>query len=195
MSDACVILAAGRGERLGGVAKALLRHRGRSFLEAISASCRAAGAEEIVVVVAEPHRDETVAEAERLALPWVDNPTPEEGMASSVSVGFDHARRHMDAELCWLWPVDTPGPSAALLQRLREQGERGRVVVPEHRGRGGHPILVGRELWAELASCRDLAQGARTVLRRDPARVRRVPVEEPLVLADVDRPADMEALR
>ncbi len=60
-----VILAAGAGMRLGGVAKALLAGRdGRSFLASIAAPARAVGAIELVVVVGPPY-EELVARRRR----------------------------------------------------------------------------------------------------------------------------------
>jgi CTP:molybdopterin cytidylyltransferase MocA len=52
-------------------------------------------------------------------------------------------------------------------------------------------VVLKRSLFPELSED-DLPEGVRTVLRRDPARVREVPVEDPGVLLDLDTP---EAVR
>src|SRR5262245_58361140 len=83
-----VILAAGAGTRLGGVAKALLAIGGRTFLARIVAAAREVGTEDIVVVVASPHGDAVAAAARELGARVVVNPLPERGMASSVAGGF-----------------------------------------------------------------------------------------------------------
>jgi len=54
VSDA-VIIAAGAGRRLGGVAKALLQTGTTSYLGRIVEIARASGAETIIVVVGPPH--------------------------------------------------------------------------------------------------------------------------------------------
>lgn len=194
MKSACVILAAGRGSRLGGRNKALLVTQAQSFLERIASSCRAAGTREFVVVVAAPHKDETACEAERLGLAWIENPQPERGMASSVAGGFAHAIKSFQSSHAWLWPVDTPGVELATLQALIRRAHEAAIIIPTHQERGGHPALIARALWPELAACVDAPEGARSVFRRDPSRVLRLPVHDTLICADVDVPQDLERL-
>jgi CTP:molybdopterin cytidylyltransferase MocA len=194
MSDACVILAAGRGQRMAGRNKALLPLGGQTFLQTIAGACEAASIEEVVVVVAAPHLEETRAASERLGLRWVCNERPEDGMASSVARGFAFALEHFIADHCWLWPVDVPAVGTELLARLSAEGHSSSVVIPTHADRGGHPVLVGRALWSELTECQDAAEGARSVFRRDPERVIRVPVQSSGVGLDVDHPEDLARL-
>lgn len=194
MNSACVILAAGRGSRLGGRNKALLQTHGQSFLERIASSCRACGVNEFVVIAASPHKEETAREAERLGLVWLENLEPERGMASSVTEGFAHASRAFESSHAWLWPVDTPGVEIATLQNLTRRAREAAVVIPTYAGRGGHPALIAREIWTELAACVFAPEGARSVFRSDPSRVLRVPVLDALVCVDVDVPRDLERL-
>jgi CTP:molybdopterin cytidylyltransferase MocA len=198
---AAVILAAGAGRRLGGVAKALLPHPAGSYLAAIAATARAAGCVDAVVVVGAPFSDPVAAHARRLGLRVRVNPAPERGMASSVALGFA-AIAGGPAAAAWLWPVDHPAVTAATLRRLIEAlgevlggapGAGGvEVARPCHRGRGGHPPLIARAVWPALAACADRADGARGVLRA--ARVVAVEVDDPGVIHDVDTPADREAI-
>lgn len=187
-----VILAAGAGRRLGGVAKALLRREdGQTFLAAIIASGRQAGVVGAIVVVAEPHRTEVVAEAERLGVPWVCNPHPERGMGSSVAMGFAEAiSRHGGESAALLWPVDHPFVGASTLARLRAALGASAAVVPTVDGRGGHPVAVARRLWEPLSQCAALPRGAQTVLREHHSEIVRVEVGDRQVVRDVDVPAD-----
>jgi CTP:molybdopterin cytidylyltransferase MocA len=186
-----VVLAAGRGDRLGGVAKALLSIDGESFLARVAGTLAAAGGGELLVVVGPPHGDRVRAEAARLGLAVVENPAPERGMGSSVATGFAAlAGRAGTAAL--LWPVDVARVAAASVAAVVTAAAADRIVVPTWQGRGGHPAAFGRALWSELAACDALPQGARSILHRDPARVTRLPVDDPGVLADVDLPADLE---
>ncbi len=194
MSTACIILAAGRGSRMGERNKAILRRGSESFLECIARTCRAANVEEICVVVAEPHGEATRQEAQRLGLRCLENPAPERGMASSIALAFAHALSDFHASHCWLWPVDTPAVSPASVRTLLARADEAAIVIPCFAGRGGHPSLMARAVWAELAACGDLAEGARSVLRRDPARVLRVEMQDAAVVQDVDEPIDLEIL-
>jgi CTP:molybdopterin cytidylyltransferase MocA len=178
-----VILAAGAGSRLGGVAKALLVHQGRTFLEHIarlvSGPC--------VVVVAEPFRDEVTRHARSLELVVVDNPAPERGMASSVALGFT-AAQGFAVDAAYLWPVDHPFVQPSTLVQLEATPGLAR---PTYRGRGGHPPRIPRALWGRFATCDQTDGGARAVMAT--LDVTDVPVDDPGVVRDVDTPADREA--
>jgi molybdenum cofactor cytidylyltransferase len=184
---AAVIVAAGEGARLGGVAKALLPYRGHSYLATIAATARGVGLVDAVVVVAEPFGRDVAAHARQLGLRVRVNPAPDRGMASSVALGFA-AIANGPAAAAWLWPVDHPAVDGATLRRLLEALGDAEVAQPRH---GGHPPLVARALWPRLAACGSDPDGARGVLRA--ARLVAVEVEDPGVVYDVDTPADLEA--
>ena len=187
---AAVIVAAGAGSRLGGVAKALLPYRGKTYLETIAATGRAVGLVDAVVIAGEPFRQEGAAHARLLGLRVRINAAPERGMASSVALGFA-AIANGPAVAAWLWPVDHPAVTAATLHQLVAALGDADVAQPRHAGRGGHPPLIRRALWPQLAASGDLPDGARGVLRA--ARVVTVDVDDPGVVRDVDTPADLEA--
>ncbi len=188
MKEACIVLAAGQGSRYGGQNKALLLWQSETFLARIVQTCRELSIGEILVVVAEPHRETTEACARLLQVNTVVNPNPEEGMASSVSVGFQYALRTFLADAAWLWPVDSPAASSRSLAPLQEQSAA--IAIPVYGNRGGHPMRVERSVWPELAECRHEVEGARTVIRRDPSRVARIPVDDSRICQDIDSPED-----
>ncbi len=192
MKEACVILAAGQGSRLGGVNKALLPWRGQSFLAQIVATCVSQDISEIVVVIAAPHKDTTLAHARELGVHSVCNQHPEEGMASSVSVGFQYAIENFEAEAAWLWPVDSPGMHTDTMGTVRKKGAGSILVIPCVESRGGHPSRAAREAWPALASCRHLPMGARSVFRGGQFSVARVEVEDSRICHDVDTQRDLE---
>jgi CTP:molybdopterin cytidylyltransferase MocA len=188
---AAVILTAGAGRRLGGVAKALLRTTdGRTFLAKIVATARDVGVVDAVVVVGPPHGEVVSALARELGCRVVVNPAPERGMASSVAVGFA-ALGGSKATAAWLWPVDHPHVSVATLELLIAAIDTHAGSRPMWGGRGGHPPLVARSLWPQLASCGDVDGGARAILAN--ADVVAVPVGDRGVVRDIDTPADLEA--
>ena len=204
---AAVIVAAGAGRRLGGVAKALLPYRGESYLATIAATARTVGLVDAVVVVGEPFGEDVAAHARQLGLRVRVNPAPDRGMASSVALGFA-AIANGPASAAWLWPVDHPAVSEATLRRLVKalvgeggsggsEGSEGSpfsisVAQPRYRGHGGHPPLIGRALWPVLAACGSAPDGARGVLRAAPLIA--VEVDDPGVVRDVDTPADLEVI-
>src|SRR5262249_50640782 len=145
-----VILAAGAGTRLGGVAKALLRTRaGTTFLEQIATTAGGDG----VVVVGPPFGAEVAAHARELRPGVVENPHPERGMASSIALGFAAL---YPGDAAWLWPVDHPDVTADTLAKLVAALGTHAAARPVVNGRGGHPPLVASALWPKLAACAEL---------------------------------------
>lgn len=180
-----VVLAAGAGARLGGVAKALLPIADQRFLDRVLATAGAVGVApaDAIVVVGAPFAAEVAAAAAAGGATVVINPAPARGMASSVALGFAALPATIDA--AFLWPVDHPWVTAATLRALIARGGG----VPVYRGRGGHPPLVERALFAGLAAAASHPDGARGVLR---GRLAAVAVDDPGVTRDVDLPADLE---
>ena len=192
MTLGAVILAAGAGMRLGGVAKALLRTAsGTTFLEQILATARTAGLETAIVVVAAPFGAEVAAHAQGLGLRVAWNPHPERGMASSIALGFAALERSV-CDAAWLWPVDHPDVSPATLALLVASMGQHEVARPRVGGRGGHPPLVARALWARLADCADLEYGARDVFTA--ADVLEVAVTDEGCVRDVDTAVELPAV-
>ena len=66
------------------------------------------------------------------------------------------------------------------------------IAYAQHRGRRGHPVGFGAELYSELVKLSG-DEGARRLIARYPAHG--VEVDDPGVLIDVDTEADLEQLR
>jgi molybdenum cofactor cytidylyltransferase len=196
MEAVAVILAAGAGTRMGGKAKAsLLLPDGRTFLAAAVASACAGGCRRVVVVVGRPHGQETRAAALAAgASEIIENPNPDRGMSSSLAVALDHLDpRAVDVVLAW--PVDHAKVNASTVAAILRASGRDLMVVPTSSGgRGGHPTAFGASLWPELRNAASLPDGARAVLRADPARVVRVEVLDPGAFFDIDTPDDLEEI-
>jgi CTP:molybdopterin cytidylyltransferase MocA len=187
-----VILAAGSGMRLGGVAKALLAAGGgRTFLAQILTTARAAGLDRAIVVVGPPFADEVAAHAVDLNAEVVINPNPERGMATSVAIGFA-AMESTACDAAWLWPVDHPDVRQSTLHELERALDEHEAARPTFGGRGGHPPLITRALFPHLAACGDAPAGARSVLME--ADVVDVEVTDDGCVRDVDTAYDLEKL-
>jgi CTP:molybdopterin cytidylyltransferase MocA len=184
---AAVVLAAGKGERMGGVSKAALRlPDGRTFVEAIAAAARTAGCTRVVVVAAEPHLAATTAAARAAGCDVVENPSPERGMASSLAAGL--AALGPDVDVALSWPVDHPSVRADTVRAVLAASSPDGFVVPRHADRGGHPTAFGRDTWREVAAAIDSPDGVRALLRARAASVVRVDVDDSGTVEDVDAP-------
>jgi molybdenum cofactor cytidylyltransferase len=82
--------------------------------------------------------------------------------------------------------------SETMLQIAQALRAGASLVAPEFRGTRGHPVGFSCTWFAQLSTLRG-DQGARDLLAVHREDLQRVPVADPGVLADVDRPADLEA--
>jgi molybdenum cofactor cytidylyltransferase len=186
-----VVLAAGASTRMG-EPKALLRTPdGRRYLEAIAATARAGGCDDVLVVLGPPHGEAiravvaATAAAPAMATAWNDH--PERGMLSSVQAGV----RALACDAL-IWPVDIPFVAPATVRTLVMHG--GTIVVPVHNGRGGHPLRLAHAHLAEVMTL-DPARGLKALLDAHSAEVTRLPVDDAGVLVDVDTPDDYARTR
>jgi CTP:molybdopterin cytidylyltransferase MocA len=162
---AACVLAAGAGRRMG-APKASLEYDGRTFVDRLLDSCRAAGMAPRFVVAAAA--DATVrAACERHNARLLLNPAPERGMLSSLHVCL-HALAAPAATPAALVvaPVDCPRVRPETIAALAAAfaTTRAPIVVPRYRGRRGHPALFAAALFEELLRA-PLDVGARAVVR------------------------------
>jgi molybdenum cofactor cytidylyltransferase len=183
-----VVLAAGASERMGGQPKALLRTpEGRSYLQSITDAAKAGGASGVVVVVGPPHGDKIRKSLPAGVAPTI-NPKPDRGMLSSVQAGI--AALPYNALGALVWPVDIPYVRPETVRALLASAGN-KIVIPTHKGQGGHPVRIPRARFGELASL-DPDAGLKALIDARPDQVERMEVEDRGVLVDVDTPEDHE---
>jgi len=189
VNAAALVLAAGGSRRLGRP-KQLLDWGGRPLLEEVTAAVGDWGVS-LVVVVLGAHAEEILERVDLGEATVVVNPEWEEGLASSLRVGFDLLTRRRECEWAFLVLGDQPHIPAdvppALLAAAAES-ERP-AVVPVYRYQWGNPVLFGRVLWERLMSLEGDA-GAAALLRAHPVWVHEVRFDHP-VPADIDVPTDV----
>jgi molybdenum cofactor cytidylyltransferase len=170
--------------------KALTRLGEGTFLTAVLDAGRRAGLPAPVVVVA-PEAERIRREHAGAACRFLLNPDPAAGPISSIrAVLADPEGAVTDAVL--VHPVDHPLVAPVTLRAITARFRAGDadIVVPTHDGRGGHPTLFGRAVFAELLAVPE-GEGARLVVRRDPSRVARLAVDDPGVRRNLDTPEDV----
>src|SRR5450432_1301068 len=192
-SFAGLILAAGASSRMGRD-KALLPWRDGTFLSAALRVLQSATELVIVVAGANAPNLEPIADANAAFL--VVNRDPQQGQFSSLLVGLqDVLNRGRDAAIVTL--VDRPPAEVKTIEQLRAAfllgDEQTWAVVPDYGGKHGHPIVIGREM-IEAFLRAPVNSSAREVEHANQAHIRYVPVNDPLVAANVDTPEDFERL-
>jgi CTP:molybdopterin cytidylyltransferase MocA len=169
--------------------KILLRFGETSVLERVLSTLAAAGVADRVVVL-RPGLPEADEQARRAGASVVVNPRPEDEMLLSIRMGIGELAP--DLEAFYVWPADHPAVLPETLVTLAKEGGGDRVVLPTHRGRRGHPALVGSGLIAAIARI-PAGEGLRHLWHADPEILREVPVEDPGVLLDLNTPEEYDA--
>lgn len=149
-----------------------------------------AGLEDIVVVTG--HRADEVTQAlTGMAARIVYNPTYDRGeMLSSIQAGLLALRREALAALICLG--DQPQMEIETVRAVLAAGcEEGwqQVVVPSHRKRAGHPILLPRGIWPKVMATTGTL---RDVMQAEREHTRYADVDTPTVLADLDTLGDYD---
>ena len=178
-----LVLAAGAGRRFGGP-KALALLDGVRLVDRAVATLRRGGCADVLVV----------AGAVPLVVPEaqvVDNAQWESGMGSSLVAGLAHLAAGSSSATVVLL-VDTPWVGDLAVARLIAAHATGSVAAQAtYAGGPGHPVLLGRAVWDDVAGLAVGDQGARGWLRTHRELVTAVACDGTGEDRDVDRPDDL----
>jgi nicotine blue oxidoreductase len=182
-----VVLAAGAGVRFGGP-KALVRLDGERLVDRAVRTLRDGGCESVLVV-------EGAASVQPVDAEVVPNPDWAEGMGGSLRAALGALQPRSEVEAVVLMLVDTPWVSSVAVHRVvarhRVPGARALAVMASYDGVPGHPVLLDRTTWHEVAALATGDQGARGWLRTHQGDVVLVDCTGTGDPRDVDRPEDL----
>lgn len=138
-----------------------------------------------------------VDESAAVAVRFVENPTWETGMFSSVQAGL--AATAARSTHIALSPADLPFLSKESLRRVLSavaslDAGGSSLVVPTHAGRRGHPLLIPAALRSRLLSWPDSAR-LNQLLDEPDVTVHHLEGFDETILRDVDTPSDLLASR
>uniref|UniRef100_A0A7C4PLP9 Nucleotidyltransferase family protein n=1 Tax=Anaerolinea thermolimosa TaxID=229919 RepID=A0A7C4PLP9_9CHLR len=115
-------------------------------------------------------------------------------MVDSVKLGINSLPSETDAVMIVLG--DQPQIHPSVVGKLIDafQSTRSFLVVPSYRMRRGHPWLVEKSLWKDLAS---LPEGhtLRDFLNQHNEMIHYIPVDTPSILSDIDTPDEYSRQR
>ncbi|MEU0791260.1 nucleotidyltransferase family protein [Amycolatopsis sp. NPDC005961] len=182
-----LLLAAGAGRRFGGP-KALAELEGRPLVLRALSALSAAGCHPVRVVVG------AAAEQVRALLP---DPTQavfaegwESGMGASLKAGLASLSDDPAPVAALVHLVDLPWVGADILTRVAADATAETVARAAYDGAPGHPVLLGRRWWPEIAGSARGDRGARDWLATRPD-LKLVECGDLGSGRDVDRPADL----
>ncbi|MEX2317450.1 MAG: nucleotidyltransferase family protein [Pirellulales bacterium] len=187
-----LILAAGRGRRMGRTKQLVMwpAADGEKPLVAAAYDTIRGACEEMIVVLGH--------EADAVAAALGDRPfhrvtsDPDAQMFDSIRAGMDAAQSIDTRATVVLQLGDHPQLSETTLSALvaAAEGISDRAILPEHRGRGGHPILIPPPVIARLLTA-DCPGGLARFWSGHPDLCLRISVDDPGVVMNVDTPAQL----
>jgi CTP:molybdopterin cytidylyltransferase MocA len=188
-----VLLAAGEGRRMGGVAKPLIRLQGVPLIGRQLVALSGAGIDEVVVVTG--HAREAIEDAVRAyVVTLAHNAGDAAGQQGSVRVGLAALDGAFDAVLVML--ADQPLIGAADLTELIgafKKRPAGHVVVPVVDGRRGNPIVLDAVALARILDS-EVSLGCRNLLEREPELVHAHETANTRFVTDLDTVEDVRVL-
>lgn len=141
-----------------------------------------------VVAVVRPRAADTSAALAAEGCEVVVCENADDGMGTSLACAVRAAGR-ADAYLVCLGDMPFVRPSS--IAAVREALERGaRLVAPYFRTRRGHPVGLAGEFYDALVVLQG-DEGARQLLAANQASLVKIPVGDPGVIRDIDRPEDL----
>ncbi len=190
---AAVVPAAGLSVRMGRP-KLILPVGGVPLIARVVAALREGGTGRVVVVTAPadtPGASALVEAARAEGAETVTAPAPPPDMRASVELGLEFLGEGPEPSAVLLTPGDSPGLDAVAVARVirRAAGAPGRIVVPRHDGRRGHPLLLPWPLASEIRRLPP-GVGVNALLARHAETVVFDDADDPGILADLDTPED-----
>lgn len=188
-----VLLAAGEGKRMGGVAKPLIRLQGVPLIRRHLVAMSGAGVDEVVVVTGHA-REAVEAQVQGFPVTLAHNPAHSQGQEGSVRVGLAALNGPFDAVFVVLadQPMIGAGDLTELIGAFKKRPQ-GHVVVPVVGGTRGNPILLDDVAHARiLASDTNLA--CRHLIERQPELVHVHDTANTRFIVDLDTVEDVRAL-
>lgn len=188
-----VLLAAGEGQRMGGVAKSLIRLQGVPLINRLMVALSGAGVDEVVVVTGYA-RDAVEAAVAGFPVTLAHNDNYQDGQQGSVRVGLEMLGANCDAVLVLLadQPLIGAGDLTELIAAFKKRGQ-GHVLVPMVNGQRGNPIVLDDVARAQIhASGTKLA--CRNLIDRNPELVCVYETANTRFVTDLDTPEDLASL-
>ena len=191
MSIGAVLLAAGRGERLGGRPKALLELGGVPLVLRKLIALSGAGIDELVVVLGH-HAASILPVIESFPVTVVHNPRPDDGQVSSQRLGLAALSPALDAVLVALadQPLIDAEDVTQVIAAFKKRPEGTAVVVPRVAGDPGNPVIFSGAVREQILAG-DANIGCRQWRNAHPEAVSHFDTDNRRFTVDIDTPEDL----
>jgi len=194
-----IVLAAGQSTRMGGRNKLLLPYRGKTLIENMVDVVAASRAAQVVVVLGHeagrvrPLLNGRCGNGGRVTT--VENPSYEEGMATSIQAGLRAAPPSDGYMICLTdLPLLEPEDLDRLLGAFATRPPEKDILLPLHGGKRGNPVLFSAGYAPEVARASGPIGGCKGIVKRYPQRVLEVEFGNDHAVWDIDTAEDYERL-
>jgi CTP:molybdopterin cytidylyltransferase MocA len=179
---AAIILAAGNGRRFG-KPKWQGEYQGKNFLEIIKEKLFSAGFSDILCVKQQSF------DIRCEGLSYVNNPSPEYGMVSSLYYGlmaFPGFKGYL------VIPVDHPFIAAATIEKLiiAFDSENPKVIRPVFNGFPGHPVIIPGS-FISILKVPEYPGGLRQLIKDSKYDIADIQVNDPNILKNINLSTDL----
>ncbi len=138
----CIILSAGKSERMKSQKALLPFSKEENFLQHIIEVYRKSKIDEIVVVV-NPSIANSIRVEDYKEVMFVRNPFTQRGRVYSLKKGLE---LNSDADYCFIQNIDNPFITPVVIPKLNESRKDGDYITPTYQGKGGHPVLLSAKV-------------------------------------------------
>ena len=180
-----VVLAAGFSNRYGSVKICASLSNGQTVLQQTLANIRSAVSH--ITVVTRPEIQPLISDYSPDLLVFED---AERGMGATLAFAMRHVLERGDWDGCLVCLADMPFILPKTYQQIREALQHDNIVVPYFASRAGNPAGFGADFFPSLVNLTG-DRGGRAVVRKNPAAVLKLEVNDPAILQDIDTPDDL----
>lgn len=182
-----IVLAAGTSSRFGADNKLLAGFGGQAMVRGVVEAALATDLDPVIVVTG--HDADGVREAlNDLDVVYGHNAEFATGQAGSLKTGIAVVPQSCTGAMIFLG--DMPDVSAEIINQLLDAFvDEDCIIVPQHEGMRGNPVILGKGSFADLEKTSG-DKGARSLLTGD--NVRMIDVETDAVLRDFDTPESLK---
>ncbi len=187
-----VLLAAGRGSRIGDRPKCLLELGGVPLIRRQLIALSGAGVDEVVVVLGH-HAAAIEPAVQAFPVTVAYNPSPDDGQVSSQRIGLAALGGKLDAVIVALadQPLLNAQDITALIGAFKKRPDGASVVFPQTGGQRGNPVIFTPEVREQILA--GAAQvGCRQWQADNPGAVAPFITDNRRYRVDIDTPEDLE---
>ncbi len=141
-----VVLSAGYSSRMGMPKWLLQMPSGITFMEHIARLYSALGSEVLFVI----NQSDALHADLPAGLTTIINPDPQKGRFFSLQCGLN---KIPESAACFIQNIDNPFLDTKLLKAMIGALKAFDLVVPVHKEKGGHPILISQKVIGEILKC------------------------------------------